>query len=174
VLIFVRSLAACMALVLGICTSQVPEFVQQYRQRLGGAIDELHRILDNFDSDAAQRGMSRDDGLAHLHNDADPFVRQQGARTSETIARLARLERQLAEFSKDGPVARLQTFFIDFDPAIARRTYAAFEPAVPVTPEGFVVGFIGLVAGYGLIRLLAWPLTRRRHHVGGIAAPHRG
>jgi hypothetical protein len=173
-LIFVRSLAACVALVLGICTSQVPEFVQQYRQRLGGAIDELHHILDNFDADAARRGLSRDDGLAHLRNDMDPFVRQQGARMSETIARLARLERQLAEFSQDGPVARLRTFFIDFDPAIARRTYAAFEPAVPVTPEGFVVGFAGLAAGYGLIRLLAWPLTRRRHPVAGAAALNRG
>ena len=34
----------------GFLASQGPEFSQQYRQRLGGAIDELNRVVARFDS----------------------------------------------------------------------------------------------------------------------------
>ena len=34
--------------------SQAPEFAQQYRQRLGGALDELRRVVADFDADAAK------------------------------------------------------------------------------------------------------------------------
>ena len=40
-----RRLAFAVSLLLGALASQLPEFAQQYRQRLGGAIDELQRIV---------------------------------------------------------------------------------------------------------------------------------
>ena len=32
----------------GTLTSQLPEFAQQYRQRLGGAIDALEQVMTDF------------------------------------------------------------------------------------------------------------------------------
>ena len=38
----------------GVGASQLPEFAQQYRQRLGGALEELTRIVAEFDASAAR------------------------------------------------------------------------------------------------------------------------
>ena len=51
-----RPIALAVALVLGFLLSQAPEFAQQYRQRLGGAVDELARIITQFDEDSARSG----------------------------------------------------------------------------------------------------------------------
>jgi len=41
-----RRLAVAIALIAGL------EFAQQYRQRIGGALDELRRIVAEFDAEA--------------------------------------------------------------------------------------------------------------------------
>ena len=40
----------------GIIASQGPEYAQQYRQRLGGAIDELRQVITRFEADAQASG----------------------------------------------------------------------------------------------------------------------
>ena len=35
--------------------SQLPEFAQQYRQRLGGALEELRQVVADFDADAERQ-----------------------------------------------------------------------------------------------------------------------
>jgi hypothetical protein len=52
---FVRRLALAIAVLAGLIGSQGPEFAQQYRQRLGGALEELHRIIAEFDAEAQRR-----------------------------------------------------------------------------------------------------------------------
>ena len=42
---FVHRLALAIALLAGLIGSQGPEFAPQYRQRLGGAVEELNRIV---------------------------------------------------------------------------------------------------------------------------------
>jgi hypothetical protein len=55
--VFVRRLALAIALIAGLVGSQGPEFAQQYRQRIGGALDELKRIVADFDDEAAREGL---------------------------------------------------------------------------------------------------------------------
>ena len=52
--------------------SQLPEFTQQYTQRLGGAVDELVHFVAEFDTDAAQTGLSRVEALKPLYS-RSPF-----------------------------------------------------------------------------------------------------
>ena len=60
----VRILMVIVMLVSGTATSQLPEFSQQYRQRLGGAIDALEEILADFKRDAAAYGLSVSQAIA--------------------------------------------------------------------------------------------------------------
>ena len=46
--------------------SQLPEFAQQYAQRLGGAISELKVIVADFDRDAANSQLSREDAIFNV------------------------------------------------------------------------------------------------------------
>jgi hypothetical protein len=159
---FLRRIAALIALFFAIVASQLPEYAQQYRQRLGGAIDELNTLIERFNSEAAKSGMNEEQGITHLQQSDDRFVQQRGDQMRDTIMRRDRLEKQAQDFAKAGPVGRILVLAEDFDPKIAARAYQAYEPAVPTTSEGLIAGIIGFVFGGGLIHLIAWPMRRRR------------
>ena len=149
-------------LLLGIVFSQAPEFVQQYRQRLGGAVDELKRTIAQFDDEAGAQSLTREAGIARLRSNADPLVQARGTDLEGDVARERRLEAQDRAFDEAGPLGRYWVFLERFDPEIAGRAWAIYQPAVPVTAAGLVAGAVGLVAGYGGTRFLASPFRRRR------------
>lgn len=160
-----RRLAAAVALLFAVLTSQLPEFTQQYRQRLGGAIDELRAIVAQFDAEASTQSLSRDKGIARLKENGDPLAQERGADLEATVSRTERLERQRDAFSTSGPLSQYAVLAENFDPTVARHAYADFQPAVPVTAGGFVAGAIGLLLGWCLTHLVAWPF-RRQHRPG--------
>jgi hypothetical protein len=160
-----RRLAVAIALIVAGLASQAPEFVQQYSQRLGGAIDELRGIVARFDQEASNQSLSRDQGIARLESNSDPLAQGRGRDMESTAARLQRLERQRDAFAVAGPLSRYTVFAEDFDGSIAAGTYAAFAPAVPVTIAGLVAAVIGFGLGWIGTHLLAWPV-RRRHRPG--------
>lgn len=156
-----RRFALALGLLLAVVFSQVPEFVQQYRQRLGGAADELKRIVAQFDEEASAQSLSRDAGIARLRASADPLVQARGADLQLAVDRERRLEAQDRAFAEAGPLGRYWVFAERFDPELAGRTYAIFQPAVPVTPAGFVAGAAGFILGYGGVRAAASRFRRR-------------
>ena len=56
---FARRLALAIAVLAELIGSQGPEFTQQYRQRLGGALEELNRIVAEFDAEAGRENLTR-------------------------------------------------------------------------------------------------------------------
>jgi hypothetical protein len=158
---FVRRIALLIGLVFAVIASQLPEFAQQYRQRLGGALDELNAQVARFDADASQSGITRDEGVSRLQKSDDRFVQERGEQARDTITRRDRLQRQSEGFANAGPVTRLIILAGDFDPTVARGAYQTFEPGVPVTSEGIIAGIVGFLLGGGLTHLAARPLRRR-------------
>lgn len=156
-------------LLLAVVFSQAPEFVQQYRQRLGGALDELRRTVAQFDAEAAAQSLSRDAGIARLESNTDPLVQARGTDLQGAVDRERRLEMQDRDFAEAGPIERYWVFLERLDPELASQTYAIYQPAVPVTAAGFAAGALGLVAGYGGMRLVASPFRRRRRHEAVVA-----
>ncbi|MGE0210927.1 MAG: DUF2937 family protein [Parvibaculaceae bacterium] len=146
---------ACAALV-AVLLSQFPEFVQQYRQRLGGAVDALAPIVRHFDETAARAGLDRGAALVRLRANPDDLVVGQTQATASAIDRFERLQRQAADLSTPISIERLGVFLTDYDPELARRTFDDFRPAVPATPDGIAHAGGGFVLGYGLAALLAW------------------
>ncbi len=157
-----RTLALATGLVAAVAGSQVPEFAQQYRQRLGGTIDELRLAVERFDQDARNSGLTREQALNRLQAGPDPFVRRRGE--SEVVAetRLDRLEKHRDAMREAGPFMRVGTFLAYGDAELTGRTFKDFEPAMPVTSEGAVGAGAGFIAGYGFIRLVLAPFRRRK------------
>jgi hypothetical protein len=75
-----RRLALAIALLAGLIGSQGPEFAQQYRQRLGGALEELNRIVSEFDAEVRRQNLTRAEALKRLEDNYDP-LRGSAART---------------------------------------------------------------------------------------------
>lgn len=161
-----RTIGLAVGLLGGVVASQGPEFAQQYRQRLGGAVDELRRIVERFESDARATGQTRADAVSRLNANGDELVQRQGQAMQWTMDRLERFERQQKDFADAGPFGRILVMTQDYDRELAGATYRAFEPAVPATQEGLIAGTVGFVAGWGgfvfvgrVLRTLFW---RRR------------
>jgi hypothetical protein len=126
---------------LAIALSQFPEYAQQYTQRLGGAVDELRVLVQDFDRAATDSGLTRSDALGRFATTGDTFIQGRGTSMERTFARY-------------------------LDTEIGARTLDNFQPAVPVTMEGFAYAAAGLLLGYlltsGLLRFLMLPFRRRR------------
>ncbi|WP_165359553.1 DUF2937 family protein [Lichenibacterium minor] len=165
-----RRFAAAIGLLAAVLFSQAPEFVQQYRQRLGGAVDELKRTIAAFDAEAREHSLSLDAGIGRLRANADPLVRERGDDLAADVERERRLDAQERAFEGAGPLGLCWAFAAGFDPAVASGAYAIFQPAVPVTAAGFASAAAGFVAGYGGTRLVAAPFGRRRRRQRNAAA----
>jgi hypothetical protein len=148
---FFRAAVLVIALIAGMAFSQVPEFAQQYRQRLGGAIDELARILTHFDEDAASSGYDREGALALMGRNDERLIRDQAGRMRENIERYGRLVEQQQAFTNSGPFGRLVVFFRNFDRPLVENALRDFEPAVPTTVEGVVFAGGGFLLVYLLL-----------------------
>ena len=151
----VRIAAFALGLLGAVTASQGPEFAQQYRQRLGGAIDELHRIVARFDADAAANGETRDSAIRRLRGNPDDLASRQGAAIQGNIDRLANLEVHREAMSEASPLGRLGLLLRDGDTDLLQAAYREFKPAMPVTEEGIISAAVGFVAVWGLILLLA-------------------
>ena len=160
-----RTIVVAVGLLLAGVFSQMPEYVQQYRQRLGGAIDELSKIVTAFDEDAKSQGLARGVALDRLAGNSDPLASQRGQRMTQTINRYERLERQQTALETSGPVYRLVAFARDFDSEVAEGAYDDFEPAIPVTIEGIVAAVVGfflaLFGGGSVAAAKRWRQSRR-------------
>lgn len=164
-----RAIGLVLAIAAGVAASQVPEFAQQYRQRLGGAVDELARIIETFDRDAAAAGTDRTGGIALMARNDKSLVRSQAVAMAETIIRHARLSEQQAAFESSAPLVRLKKFFEDFDPPLVESTLRTFEPAVPATAEGAVFAVTGFLGVALILRMLGFIFRpRRRRHLVGV------
>jgi Protein of unknown function (DUF2937) len=159
--VLLRRLALAIGLVCGLVGTQGPEFAQQYRQRLAGAVGELSRVVATFDDYAGRQNLTPDEAMRRLDESGDPLVRERGQAIAEDKVRLARLQGALAAYTDTAPVRRLVGFFESFDPTIARRAWSDFQPAVPTTFEALVVGMVGLALGWAATHLAAWPARRR-------------
>ena len=158
---FANRLALAIALFAALIGSQGPEFAQQYRQRLGGAVAELDRIVADFDAEAERQNMTQAEGVSRLEQNADSLARERGEAMAETIDRDSQLKQQLEEMTAAGPLKRLYVMAQRFDPEIAQSTLDNYEPAAPLTFEALTAAGLGAVSGWAATHLVAWPLRRR-------------
>jgi len=158
---FARRFALAIAVLAGLIGSQGPEFAQQYRQRLGGALEELNRIVAEFDAEAQRQNLTPAEGLSRLEGNADPLARQRGEDMAETIDRAKRLSEQLRAINSEGPLRRLYVVARDFDPEIAQSALDNYEPAAPLSLGALVAAGLAAFWGWAATHLIAWPFRRR-------------
>ncbi len=151
----VRIVAFGFGLLGGVTASQGPEFAQQYRQRLGGAVDELRQVITRFDTDAQVSGETRESAIARLRSNADDFVSRQGAAMQANAERLGRLEAHRTTMMEAGSFSRIALMIRDGDTDILEAVSRDFEPAVPVTEEGVLSAAAGFIAVWGGVLLLS-------------------
>ncbi len=146
--------------------SQLPEFMQQYLQRLGGHLDEARRQLDQFREVAAKSGLTLDQLVARSQANPEEAVARLGRLMQDTVARVDALAGAEAAIRHASILTRPFVFLRHVDLAIARGTWSIFKPAVPTTLEGLLYAGLGvlvvLAIYHGAVRLPVRRAWRRR------------
>lgn len=147
--------------------SQIPEFMQQYLQRLGGHLDEARRQLGQFHNAAGQSGITLDRLIAQTSSNPDTAVAKLGSVMTESVARVDELQAAQNAILTASIWERPFVFLRNVDSEIARATWQIFKPAIPTTVEGLIYAAIGmlvlLVIYHAGVRFPITRIARRRH-----------
>ncbi|EJJ26878.1 DUF2937 family protein [Rhizobium sp. CF142] len=143
-----RAVTLAVGLAGGTLFSQAPEFAQQYRQRIGGAIDELSIIVDDFTKQAADHHLDRQQALDVYARSPDDFLRDRGLSMRSTLERYELLITQQSDLGAALPVAKPFVLMRSADEGILANTWRDFVPGVPVSFAGLVWAAIGFIGGW--------------------------
>ena len=151
-----RSITFGIALAGGLVTAQLPEFSQQYLQRLGGVVDALSEVVSDFDASAAASGLSRGEALAQMTGSA--FLDRRQDDMARTFERYERLQAQLTSLQDAPAGSRAFAVLRAPDQEVAAAAFDVFRPALPVTADGLMFGgggfLVSAFAAGGAGRLL--------------------
>lgn len=157
----------------GLVGAQFPEFTQQYRQRLGGALEEVGHVVADFDADVSRSRLTREQALETFDQAQDPFLRDRGVSTRSTLARYDRLLEQKVRLEAAPPLLRPVVVLNRPDMTVMQGAWTDFEPAVPVTPAAFIWAAVGFFLAGGFVSLIRQIVRaarkRRRVHTGSSA-----
>ena len=153
-----------------VASAQLPEFIQQYRQRLGGHLDEARHQLAEYTTIATRSKLSLSQFIERTSTNSDTIVSQLGTVMRNAVLRVDELTSAEASLSHASLWAKPFVFFSHLDPSIARATWDVYLPAVPTTGEGLVYAVAGMITLLGLYHgLIRYPisaaLSRRRRAV---------
>lgn len=152
------------ALIAAAILSQFPAFSDQYVQRLGGQVDALTRMAEEFDVSAERAGLTRNEALAELSG--TEFRDAHGRDVVRNFQRLdhARADLQLLRLAS--PLERMALPHRLRDPATLTATWGDFRPALPLTPSGLIAAGIGFALGWILTALIGRGFRPRREVLG--------
>lgn len=143
-----------LVLVLGgaIGFSQVPRFVQEYEQRLGGALQEAQRQLARFDALALGQGVPLAALGRRLEESADPAVAGMGRVVREQAGRVTALMQQADALAGASRFLKPLILLQHHDAELLAATWAKYEYTLTLD-----IGFAALGALVGLLlNALLW------------------
>jgi hypothetical protein len=162
---FVRGLIDRILLVAAfVAGGLLPGFIAQYRQRLGGRLDQARIDLAPWQSIANQYHHGDLQALIQYHlGNQDPTFHSEGAAIQALVASVQRL--QAAVDALQGSLAHQMAYLaLHADPGLARATFNDWVPAFALSAEGlvFAVGFalVAWLLFHSLWRLFAWVALR--------------
>lgn len=149
-----RIFALATGLIGAVIGAQAPEFAQQYRQRLGGRIDELDRSIKLFEKDAKRHKKTPEQAVELLLSSKEPVIQLRGKAHKEAVSRFHHYTQQRDNIKNSKPVFRIIYMLGGIDPDTASKTLNDYEMAIPVTFEGVVSSGVGFIVFYGILWFL--------------------
>jgi Protein of unknown function (DUF2937) len=164
-----RLLLACAVVAGGL----VPGFIAQYRQRLGGRLDQARLDLAAWQKLADQYYHGDLGGLIQYHLDSnDPKFHAEGAIIRSLVASVHQL--QSAVDALQGNLFQQVAYLAAHaDAGLARATFAAWVPTFALSGEGILFALLFAVGVWLLFHALWWLLAHGGRRLHGEAPAAR-
>ena len=126
----------------------IPSFIVQYRQRVGGMLEQVIKDLAPFQliADKLHHG-SLQELIQHHMNSSDPTFYKEGAAVRAMVESADQLRSTFQALDTD-LFHQLSYLVAKVDPLIARATWDVFSPTFGLTVESIVFG--------SLVGVLVW------------------
>jgi len=129
---------------------QLPEFIQQYLQRLGGRLDEARRQLAEFESLATKLHLTLPEYIERTSANADKTIAPLGGVMQNAMDRVNELASAEAALRNASAWEKPFVFFAHLDRSIFGATLDIYRPAVPTTAEGALYAIAGIMVFLGV------------------------
>lgn len=140
--------------------SQIPQFIQQYLQRLAGHADEAMRILERYQLAAERAGMEFDAYITRFKEDPDAIIAEHGIIMYEAVERAEFLTRAVEAIQSSNLFTRPFVFLANLDSDIAWAALQIYQPGVPTTIEGALYALTGILLGLLAYNAIKWPVYK--------------
>jgi hypothetical protein len=138
----------------------IPGFIAQYRQRLGGHLDQAKLDLEPWQKLADQFYHGDIDKLIQYHlSSSDPTFHSEGAVIRALVASVHQL--QAAVDALHGSLASQAAYLlVHADPGLARATLGDWVPTFALSAEGLVFAAVFALLTWLAFHALWWSLGR--------------
>lgn len=148
----------------------IPSFIVQYRQRMGGMLDQVLRDLAPFQEIANRsHGGSLAELIRHHIASTDATFHAEGAAIQAMVDSAARLRTGFDALNTD-LLHQLAYLSTQLDPGIARATWSIYAPSFTLTAESVTFSAVLGIAIW-LVFLLIWLACARS--VRALTSAHR-
>lgn len=156
ILRFINGLLDRLFLVIGaFLGSQIPQFMQQYTQRLAGHVEELHYLIDQLNRTASSSHKTLDQYIYKFLSNSDPDFKGQGLFMQTVVERWNHLTEALRSITESSVWTRPYAILAHWDHEIIKGTFHSFEPGLSLTLEGLYYGGLGMLMGFLFYQLMA-------------------
>jgi hypothetical protein len=135
-----------------LAASQIPGYVQEYEQRLGGARDEVTRLLAEFSAIAERSGTDLAAYAERLTGNGDPSISATGHEIFALSEREDRMTAHAEALAISSRFMKPVVLVRDGDREIIGAAWTAYHHTLTLDPE---FGAIGLGVGWFIFIILA-------------------
>ncbi|WP_223787727.1 DUF2937 family protein [Marinicella meishanensis] len=146
---------------------QLPHFIDQYTQRMGGYHDSQAQQIKEYQAIADQHFAGDLSAyIQRLQQNSDPAVAESASQMEQRIAQTAAIKHELAVFEEEPLWYQVPYFLTHMRMDLARGTAQNFAPGVPINLWAWGYGLVGGVLFSllfnGVVKAPGAVLRRRR------------
>jgi hypothetical protein len=150
-----RLLLVCAAVAGGL----VPGFIAQYRQRLGGRLDQARLDLQPWQSLADRFYHGDLNALVQYHlSSSDPKFQAEGVIIRSLVATVQQLQSAAAALH-GSLLHQISWLVLHADPSLTRATFADWVPTLALSADGLLCALLCALAVWLVFHVLWWLLT---------------
>jgi Protein of unknown function (DUF2937) len=147
-----RVLLVCAAVAGGL----IPGFIAQYRQRLGGRLDQAKLDLEPWQKLADRFYQGDIDKLIQYHlSSSDPTFHSEGAIIRTLVATVHQLQSSV-DALQGSLYHQLAYLALHADPSLTHATFAAWVPTFALSAEGIVFALLFAIVVWLVFQALWW------------------
>lgn len=135
--------------------SQIPQFMQQYTQRLAGNVEALQKLIGQLNHMASLSQKTLEKYIQKFKISEDPDFVQQGDFMQGILNRWEELHEALVHLNQSSIWVRPYYFLKDLQADIAHSTISSFHPGLSLTLEGLCYAGIGMILGWIFYQILS-------------------